>query len=202
MSSLLAALAPHLLARVANRVGSDDKAAFRASCKGLRDAVFESTATLTWRRAAAGELYANALSEEAMALLAKCPHLRKLGISCMRVADLAPLAALTGLKDLDCPCCMGDLAPLAALTGLQSLCISFSRAADLGPLTTLTGLRSFDCSICINVRDLAPLAALKGLQSLNCSQSDRIMDLRPLEHLTGLQHFNCSECDKIADLGP
>ena len=139
-ASSLQALTLDLLVCVANRLDSSDKAAFRASCINLRDAAFVSTTALTWRMKFAYP-YINALSDEGMIMLGKCPHLRKLVIESMRVADLAPLSALTGLKSLDCPACMGDLDPLAALTQLQSLCIDLARAADLSPLAALTGLQ-------------------------------------------------------------
>ena len=136
----LMALVPDLLARVANLLDVDDKAAFRASCKGPMEAVFDSTTALTWRGRKADQLqsptdhYMNALSEEGMVMLGKCPRLHKLVISSMRVADLAPLSTLTGLTSLECPRCMGDLAPLAGLTQLQSLCIGPSlRCGGSGP---------------------------------------------------------------------
>ena len=105
----LMALVPDLLARVANLLDVDDKAAFRASCKGPMEAVFDSTTALTWRGRKADQPqsptdhYMNALSEEGMVMLGKCPRLHKLVISSMRVADLAPLSALTGLTSLECP---------------------------------------------------------------------------------------------------
>ena len=66
-----------------------------------------------------------------------------------------------------------DLAPLAALTGLKHLrCSWMDGVTDLAPLATLTGLQHLECSYMLGVPDLAPLAALTGLQHLDCSGMD------------------------------
>ena len=116
------------------------------------------------------------------------------------LTDLASLARLTSLRQLDCSGTqVADLAPLARLTALRSLDCSETHVADLAPLARLTALLSLDCSI-TQVVDLAPLARLTALQSLDCSYT-QVADLAPLAGLTALQSLDCS-FTQVADLAP
>ena len=117
-----------------------------------------------------------------------------------QVADLTPLAALTGLWSLRLwGTQVADLTPLAALTGLQLLDISGTRATDLTPLAALTGLQSLTFWG-TQVEDLTPLAALTRLQSLSLSGT-QVADLTPLAALTGLQSLSISG-NLVTDLTP
>ena len=74
------------------------------------------------------------------------------------------------LQSLDCRWTqVADLSPLAGLTGLQSLDRGWTQVADLSPLAGLTGLRRLECGW-TQVADLSPLAGLTGLQSLDCGR--------------------------------
>ena len=78
------------------------------------------------------------------------------------VADLAPLAGLTDLRALHLTSTQArNLAPLASLAHLVELNLFASKqVADLGPLAGLDHLRYVDLRGCDAVTDLAPLAGV------------------------------------------
>lgn len=80
------------------------------------------------------------------------------------------LAATTSLRRLHIEAPITDIAPLAALTGLSELDLHHSRVSDLSPLADLTGLD--DLSIIDGpLADLTPLAGLRlGRLFLNRTQ--------------------------------
>jgi internalin A len=132
--------------------------------------------------------------------LAGLSGLQSLNCFSTQVADLTPLAGLSGLQSLICPFTkVADLTPLAGLSGLQSLICAVTQVADLTPLAGLSGLQSVDCSF-TQVADLTPLAGLSGLQSVDCGDTE-VADLTPLAGLSGLQSLDCSST-QVADLTP
>jgi hypothetical protein len=66
---------------------------------------------------------------------------------------------------------IADLTPLAGLTGLTSLDLSGNQIVDLAPLADLTGLKSLDLSKNIDLANVSALAALKGLVALNLTDT-------------------------------
>jgi hypothetical protein len=71
--------------------------------------------------------------------------LQRLDLTNTQVSGLAPLAALTGLRELYLDNTqVSDLAPLAALTGLRSLNLTNTQVSDLRPLRGLSGLAGSD----------------------------------------------------------
>ena len=117
-----------------------------------------------------------------------------------RLADLTPLARLSGLQTLSLSHTpVTDLAPLAHLSGLQTLSLSHTPVTDLTPLARLPRLQTLSLSHA-EVTDLAPLARLSGLQTLDVSRTP-VSDLTPLEHLSGLQTLDVSRTP-VSDLTP
>lgn len=117
-----------------------------------------------------------------------------------QVADLTPLAALSGLQSLNLlGTQVADLTPLSNLRGLQSIDLSATQVSDLIPLAALTGLRSLDLSN-TRITDLMPLSKLTGLQVLGILGT-QVEDLMPLSELRGLQFLNLSGT-LVRDLTP
>ena len=126
--------------------------------------------------------------------------LSSLDLNNTRVADLAPLAALTGLKSLKlAQTKVSNLEPLAELTGLELLILWGTAVSDLGPLRGLTALQSLDVML-THVSDLAPLARLTNLRWLDL-WSTKIDDLGPLGDLTKLQSLDIRQT-LVSDLAP
>jgi internalin A len=136
-----------------------------------------------------------------LAPLAHLTGLRTLYLSgALGVTDLAPLAHLTTLQILaleDTP--VTDVTPLANLTALQAISLSGTKVSDLAPLTHLTSLQRLDLTR-TRVTDLAPLACMTSLQTLYF-QATKITDLLPLSNLTALQWLDFGDT-QITDLAP
>ncbi len=136
-----------------------------------------------------------------LAPLARLTGLRTLYMSgVLVVTDLSPLAHLTALQTL----VLGrgpvtDITPLANLTALQTLDLSDTKVSDLAPLAHLTRLQRLDLSRTL-VTDPAPLASLTSLQTLYF-QATKITDLLPLSNLTALQWLDLG-ITRITDLAP
>src|SRR5215469_5677201 len=132
--------------------------------------------------------------------LARLSGLQTLSLSHTPVTDLAPLAHLSGLQTLSLSHTpVSDLTPLAHLSGLQTLDVSRTPVSDLTPLARLSGLQTLDLSR-TEVIDLTPLVRLSGLQTLYLP-STRVSDLTPLAHLSGLQTLDVSRT-RVSDLTP
>ncbi len=124
-----------------------------------------------------------------VAPLAALTELQRLDLAGTQVSDLAPLAALNELRSLDLNGThISDLTPLAALTELQRLDLAGTQVSDLAPLKGLTALKTLSL-INTRVSDLAPLAALNELNSLDLNGT-HISDLTPLAALTELQSLD------------
>ena len=105
--------------------------------------------------------------------------LQALNIGGTQVRDIAPLAALTGLRSLNLQFLpVGDLGPLASLANLRNLNLGGTEVQDLTPLAGLTQLRDLYLAV-TKVRALGPLGSLRQLTALNLD-STRVNDLRPL----------------------
>lgn len=81
--------------------------------------------------------------------------------------DLAPLSGLTRLRVLALPGWeISDLAPLAELRALEELDVRDTRVTDLSPLAGLENLRLVLLDRC-PVRDLTPLHGLRRLEKVS-----------------------------------
>ena len=107
----------------------------------------------------------------------------------LNITDLAPLALLQDLEDLDLRSnLITDLSPLSGLVKLQSLYLSDNRITELKPLTTLTNLRTLRLSF-NPITDVKPLAKLTKLSDL-WLMGAQVSDATPLMGLTTLGELN------------
>ena len=118
--------------------------------------------------------------------------LRELNLRDNAVADLGPLAGLTGLRVL-------DVGPLAGLTGLERLDLSGNRIAGVSALSGLTGLEVLllDGN---GIGDVLPLWSLQGLVHLGLA-GNRIVDIGLLAELRSLQRLDLSG-NRVSDVSP
>lgn len=124
-----------------------------------------------------------------LAPLARLTGLRELTVPLGRVTDLSPLRGLTGLTRLDVygnP--VSSLEPLTGLTELTYLDVTGSSWTTLEPLRHLTKLRRLSADQEGQV-DISAVAALTGLQRLDLVVPD-VRSLAPLRSLTGLTQAN------------
>jgi hypothetical protein len=117
------------------------------------------------------------------------------------VTDLAPVAALKGLKTLGCNGSApgkGRLVDLSPLQGLQltSLACYYTKVSDLAPLQGMP-LTDLNCAW-TKVSDLAPLQGMP-LRNLDCSAT-KVADLAPLRGMQ-LTSLYCA-FTSVADLAP
>lgn len=127
-------------------------------------------------------------------------HLKSLRLWGIGFADIAPVAALAGLRVLDlAESAVFDLTPLGALSDLQRLKLTKSQVRDLRPLSGLLALEELDCQD-TPVDAIAPLAGLVRLQVLDLSQT-RVSDLSPLVDLKALHTLRLWSAP-VTDLGP
>jgi hypothetical protein len=101
------------------------------------------------------------------------------------LVDIAALSCCgTQLLSLQLPWCLRltNLAPLAALVNLQSLNINYCNVSDLVPLAALVKLQSLNINGCGAVSDLAPLAAMGDMQSLNMFLQSRVRSVASRSH--------------------
>ena len=117
----------------------------------------------------------------------------------MRVADLAPVAAIEGLAHLaiEWNTKVGDLSPLATVIGLETLVLVHTpKVRSLVPLASLDRLRAFDCSGGIwnenNVDSLEPIGGL-ALEEVRLLHLRIAADgLRPLARVKTLRRLSLS----------
>ena len=123
--------------------------------------------------------------------------------ACDAVTNLAPLRALSDLRDLQCSGSAsgkGRLRDLGPLQGLQlwKLFAGWSRIDDLSPLAnmplTYVNLGG------TQVSDLTPLGEVKTLQTLMINNT-RVNDLGPVKGSRALTYLNCTETP-VADFTP
>lgn len=162
------------------------------------------------------------LPAAALGGLAELPRLRSLSLG--PVADLAPVAALGALEELNVDrVASADLSPLRALAHLRVLQIgtgdpnawqgnpnprseglvyALARGGGIADLGALAGLKALEVLEIEGARvvDLAPLAGLSALRILNL-QENAIADLGPLARLTKLQVLLLKK-NQITDVAP
>jgi Leucine-rich repeat (LRR) protein len=107
----------------------------------------------------------------------------------MRGVDMAPVARLRDVEELDLTSCgMSDLRPLAKLRRLKRLVLVDNDITDLSPLAGLTELVKLDLSY-NEISDLSPLAGLAQLNSINL-EHNRIEDVAVLAKLPNLREID------------
>ena len=111
----------------------------------------------------------------------------QLGFDTNKVSDLAPLAQLHNLRELDIGfTSVEDLTPLTQLTNLTKLYLGATAVVDLTPLAELPNLTVLFL-FGNEVTDLTPLAGLQHLSLLNISHTD-VSDLCPVAHVATVDH--------------
>ena len=117
-------------------------------------------------------------------------------------SDISPLAGLTKLEVLNiCGAKLEGtaLAPLAGLTGLKELYLVRNGISDVSSLARLTGVTRLDLHG-NNVSDISPVVGLTNLKWLNL-HDNRISDISPLAGLTNLTWLGLHN-NQISDLSP
>jgi len=124
----------------------------------------------------------------------------KLDLSESEIAELKPLAGLTGLVFLNLSGnWISDLTPLAGLKKLQGVRLDDNRFSDLKPLSALTELTTLSLRS-DKISDLTPLAGLTKMKVLGLTDN-RISDATPLAAMTGLVDLRLNG-NQISDLKP
>ena len=136
-------------------------------------------------------------------LLSHCINLKELDLSGTPIADLSPLAGLTGLERLNLRnTVISDLQPLAGLVNLQRLDLSenqLNNLTDFQPLAGLVNLQQLDLSR-NQVKDLTVLAGMIQLTELNL-RGNQIHDITPLANLIRIEKLYLNS-NLIVDLKP
>ena len=111
----------------------------------------------------------------------------QLGFDTKKVSDLAPLAQLHNLRELDIGfTSVQDLTPLVGLANLTKLYLGATAVVDLTPLAELPNLTVLFL-FGNEVTDLTPLAGLQHLSLLNISGTN-VSDLCPVAHVAAVDH--------------
>jgi Leucine-rich repeat (LRR) protein len=119
------------------------------------------------------------------------------------VIDVAPLASLTQLTELDLHLPgLVNITALSTMTQLTKLTIAQTDFTDLSPLSALTHLKELTVSNSKELVDLTPLIALKGLSKLDLRGCRALTEISPLEHLTELTELDMGSCVRLVDISP
>ena len=145
----------------------------------------------------AGKIVAQVAS---LAGLEHATSLVQLQITDHAVSDLSPLSGLASLRRLYAGrgSLLADVSPLANLTGLTDLRVANSNISDLTPLAGLTSLRHLEVGQNA-VADISALAGLTSLTELNI-YSNHISDISAIAGMTSLEWLNMS-ANEIVDIG-
>lgn len=168
--------------------------AFEAACAMTAQAKAEGWETLSFD---SEELHALARLPDQIATL---DRLKTLRLNNTQVADIAPLAGLTGLTVLSLNNTqVADITPLAGLTALISLGLHNTQVADIAPLAGLTRLKNLGLSY-TQVSDITPVAGLTKLTTLNLSNTP-VAEITSIAGLTGLTSLGLSYT-QVKDITP
>ncbi len=116
-----------------------------------------------------------------------------------RLKDLTPLSGLTSLKRLSLfgSYTIADIEPIATLTGLTHLDLGAAAVSDITPLAKLTGLQSLDLNGNL-ISDISAVAGLTELTYLDLGGNE-ISDIAAVKGLTKLTYLNLS-INSITDI--
>ncbi|MBO4312459.1 MAG: hypothetical protein J5828_05630 [Desulfovibrionaceae bacterium] len=104
-------------------------------------------------------------SEGSLEWMSKLTNLTKVAVSSQGVTSLVGLPALTALKTIRLNVNVKDLEPLAALTGLKEVNLTGSSIGDLSALAKLPNLEKVNL-YGASVKDFSPLAGCPNLKEL------------------------------------
>ncbi len=117
-----------------------------------------------------------------------------------RIKNLAPLAQLTNLSELNLASCqLTDVSALSTLTNLQRLDIGFNRLHHIRGISGLNNLESLLVSN-NHVENIADISDLSNLIHLDLSDN-KIGDIGPIAGVDRLQELDISN-NKVVDLAP
>jgi hypothetical protein len=153
------------------------------------------------------EIRGRAANERVLDALTGCESLQRLKSLALFEADLAPLATLRNLRELELPFlrpAVDDLGALTELTKLSSLQLQWRHPLeDLRPLGQLENLKHLDL-----FSTARPTGGLNGLDALSQLESLKLVawgirDLKPLVGLTNLRNLilEISDSGEISNLG-
>jgi Leucine-rich repeat (LRR) protein len=146
------------------------------------------------------QLYFSGEAINDLAPLAPLSALQELNLDAAKVSDVSPLARLTALQRLTLSNTqVSDVSPLQGARRLQRLYLSGTGVSDVSPLARLVALQRLTLSN-TQISDVSPLARLTGLQRLSVSNT-QVSDVSPLARLTALQHLTLSNT-QISDVSP
>jgi hypothetical protein len=116
------------------------------------------------------------------------------------VTDVAPLATVATLEDLELPQTrVADVAALAGLPALRALNLFQTDVVDLTPVARMPALGELALGG-VDAIDLAPLAAARALGTLDV-QDTRISSLEPISGIASLSSLTLRYCE-LPDLRP
>lgn len=154
-------------------------------------------------------LYINRIYEIDLNAIGGLNSLKSLIMVHTDVQNIAPLAALTNLEELEILNWSNghdisglspvDASPLAGLTNLRRLDLEDVKLTDISPLAGLTNLTHLDLNG-NNITDISPLAGLTKLDYLSLHMNE-IVDISPVQGLTNLTDLHLSNND-IIDISP
>lgn len=143
--------------------------------------------------------------------LAKVNSVVILDLAWNSIADIAPIAGMTGIKSLDLSHTqITDIAAISGMTGITTLDLRNTQITDITPVAPMTRMTALSLSN-TQITDIAPIAGMTGITRLYLSGT-QITDLRPIRGLTqlveapsfsGLQFKNTPACTldpKIAEI--
>ncbi|MCI9560154.1 MAG: hypothetical protein HFG52_13180 [Lachnospiraceae bacterium] len=116
------------------------------------------------------------------------------------VADFTPIAALSGLQELELQSCgISDIGFLRELTQLRDINLKYNSITDISPLTGLTKLERLGLSE-NHIQDISPLEMLTNLYDLALDGNE----IRDISALRGMEHLNQAGLsdNRISDLSP
>ena len=173
--------------------------AYRAAQRLIAKAIAENADVLTLNREDCRAL--ETLPPE----IAEATTVKRLYLSNTQVADLSPIAGMTGIADLDINNTrVTDLSPIAGMTGITMLDLDNTQVTDLSPIAGMTGIQWLGLDD-MQIQDFSHLSALPRLENLflvNSSFADlsvlpmtatfedldlrgsNVVDLRPLLDLS------------------
>ena len=105
------------------------------------------------------------------------------------LTSLAPLAGLKKLEALGLDVGVADLSPLAGLTGIKTLKIADKSATDIAPLAKLVNVLKLDLNL-ENVADFSPLAGMTKLETINVQGKSMGPDLKWMSGMTHLRRVS------------
>ena len=118
--------------------------------------------------------------------------------------DLAPLAELPKLEELDLTGCSGiiSVGPLRKLKALRTLKLNGVEAVDnLRVLKGMSTIEHLELNGCIGIKSLKSISTLKNIRVLCVSGCFELSDISPLSGLMGLEELNLGGCYGIDSLG-